>query len=181
MLILIASILLIMAIISPISIYFIIEYIMDNKKQKILNSHLKNLKDDTSHFINKLSLKERAELFNSFMNFKNKCLNENLTQAYHIYYVNTYPFKEEPYIFFYKNNKCYLGLSKHIYNDINIKTAISILNDKNGFITCLDEEIIEELFNETQEMLRIQIDSEFINEKMKEKNTTYSKNAYYNS
>lgn len=181
MLILIASILLIMAIISPISIYFIIEYIMDNKKQKILNSHLKNLKDDTSHFINKLSLKERAELFNSFMNFKNKCLNENLTQAYHIYHVNTYPFKEEPYIFFYKNNKCYLGLSKHIYNDINIKTAISILNDKNGFITCLDEEIIEELFNETQEMLRIQIDSEFINEKMKEKNTTYSKNAYYNS
>ena len=63
MLILIASILLIMAIISPISIYFIIEYIMDNKKQKILNSHLKNLKDDTSHFINKLSLKERAELY----------------------------------------------------------------------------------------------------------------------
>lgn len=165
----------------PIIIYFIIEYMIDNKKQKILNNHLKNLKDDTSHFINKLSLKERAELFNSIMNFKNKCLNENLTQAYHIYHVNTYIFNEEPYIFFYKNNKCYLGLSKHTYKNDNIKTAISILNDKNGFITCLDEEIIEELFNETQEMLRIQIDSEFINEKMKEKNTTYSKNAYYNS
>lgn len=162
-------------------IYIIITYIIGNKKQKILNSHLKNLKGNISQYINKLSLKERAELFNSVMDFKNKCLNENLTQAYYIYHVNTYPLKEEPYIFFYKDNKCYLGLSKHIYNDINIKTAISILNDNNGFITCLDEEKIEELFNETQEMLRIQIDSEFINEKMKEKNTTYSKNTYYNS
>lgn len=175
------SLLLTMIIISPIIIYFIKKHIMDIEKQKILNNQLKNLKGNISQYINELSLKKRAELFNSVMDFKNKCLNENLTQAYYIYHVNTYPLKEEPYIFFYKDNKCYLGLSKHIYKDNNIKTAISILNDNNGFITCLDEEKIEELFNETQEMLRIQIDSEFINEKMKEKNTTYSKNTYYNS